>query len=194
MAVLLNLTPFADNTIVDNGPSYAYRLICRDAIREQLWMLEQTAKKDNGGRYVFCHILLPHHNEYMFDENERLPLPAISVGGSLEGYTNHLSYITRRLTEVIKLIPEDAIIILQADTGYIVQPGRDAPDFLTKASAYTLNAIRLPNSNYVPESLVNTYRLLLNEPLLPDRFCFTRVVSGVGRAYETPTGEYIEVG
>jgi len=184
-------------TPLGNFNDYRQRRFAREAVLFQFNTLEKIARKDTGGNYIFSHILLPHHNFYLFDKNGNLP----TIKTHPDSYANHITYSNQRIMGLMKLIPDTAIIILQSDEGYFShktyqwieeENGKLPGNSIIEERAYILNAIRIPNySGSIPDSPVNIYRLILGKELLPDMFYFPLKYWGEGAG--DPSSKFVDM-
>jgi hypothetical protein len=166
--------------------------IQRKTILFQLDMLKRLPEVKDQPRFIFAHILIPHHSYALFHGD----------GSVIEGspeltveyvYFEHLDYINRQLKMVVDNIIEKStekpIIVLQADEGisttefYDQMYSREWVNdvHLMKQRASVLSAYYLPNGIEVPRSSVNTFRFIFSEyfncdyELLEDTFYYPKV-------------------
>lgn len=149
-------------------------------------MTRKIATIPNGPpRFVYTHLLLPHH-PYFFDQNgNRLPENRLAEWHTERfPYLDYLKYANKRLLSLIDSIrtgtSRPAVILLLSDHGYREYNG----PFPNPHHFMNLNAVLLPGgaraSFYQGMSNVNIFRVLLNQvfrqnlPLLPDSTHFLK--------------------
>lgn len=121
--------------------------------------------------YVFAHIMMPHA-PYLFDKdgNHVSPksnkLKGLQGYDDLNGYLNELQFANKQIKDIVSQIlkkSNNAIIIIQGDTGTSILNNPDVDDFKKKRLSI-LFAIHLPENYSIPQNLspVNTYRIIFN--------------------------------
>lgn len=159
--------------------------------------------KEEGPKFVFAHILLPH-DPYVYDQNCNLVEKEIKLGSDEEpqAYVNQLACTNTKLealiSEVLKNSNPDPIVVIQSDEGPFPQEFKGLVGggidwtALSKESLTThmliLNALHLPefkNSQKFLRSTmtpVNTFRVIFNHyfgtnlEILPDKsYIFARM-------------------
>jgi hypothetical protein len=118
-----------------------------------------------GPRFVFAHLVIPHHPFVFGPNGEEINYIDQSVPDFpyyVVGYRNQVIFINKRIEEVIKTILAESdnppIIVIQGDHG-------PAPFDVIENRMYILNAYYLPGGSqglYKTISPVNTFRLILN--------------------------------
>ncbi len=184
------------------------RLSEREAVLYQLDTLNKIAvdnAHDNQPTFTFCHILLPHHDERLFNADGTYPAGDQLARSIEEDYVNKISYLNtciKTLASNLLSNKDDLpVIIFQGDEGISsteftkLTQGRfnqalQLPDNIVAQRAWILNAIYLPeganDSLYSTLSPINTFRIIFNRyfgtnyDLLPDQFYFPRVYAGAG--------------
>jgi len=155
-------------------------------------MLETVAEWE-GPKFVFMHMIPPHH-PYLFDREGNIKRHAYisnqfefhkHLWGEKDQYIDQLIFITKKIKAAIQTILDKSktppIIILQSDHGPIL---KNSPrgDYL-KARTAILNAFFLPGeTNFLYDTItpVNTFRLIFNHyfntslPLLPDETFYSK--------------------
>jgi len=154
------------------------------------------ATQVEGPTFVFAHITAPHF-PFIFDEEGNPIEPPSGVGSRsdyeydeyLEGYTNQLIFVTKRLEATLDQIlaqsPDPPIIIVQADHG----PAAELDSSWSVEESFVPERMSILNVYYFPdrdyealyESItpVNTFRVIFNEffgtdyELLEDRSFFS---------------------
>jgi hypothetical protein len=149
-------------------------------------------KNDDGPKFIFAHIMLPHQ-PYVFGENgEPIQSKAINKlnwDWSQERYLGQLKFANQKLQEIIpKLLESDnePIIIIQSDHG--MRHGLDdwdnpTKDFLEKRhgsikSYYFPGGVK--NLLFENTTAVNTFRIIFNQyidpniELLPDKIFLSK--------------------
>ncbi len=136
-----------------------------------------------GAYFVFAHIVAPHPPFVFGPNGERMPQagPMTMADGShfqgtreayIAGYVGQLTYLNRRLEEVILAILESSrvppVIVLQADHGpgaYLVWEDREQTDLRERTSILTAVYVARDTcrqSLYPSLAPVNTFRVLLD--------------------------------
>ncbi len=183
-----------------------------DLLRENhLYKFSQLEKiiDQPGPKYIFAHMLLPHH-PYVFDENCN---PYHSPTDSREDfeYINQLQCTNKKMTDLITQIlkrsKKPPVIIIQSDEGYfkIDEMNKDGEGVdWTKISPQAIEthmrnliAVYLPKTNdnhqinlSLLKTPVNTFRLIFNYyfqtqfKLLPDTAYFIPHLDYPYRFYE----------
>lgn len=137
----------------------------------------ETLTRNQYGRplFVFAHIKSPHHPFVFGKDGEEVEQPPrknlIREYGAL--YSKQAEYISTRMTEVLRAIRAnfpDAIIVVHGDHGPRSDAirGRGSREEFINDHVAILNALYLPGEDamdmlYPRISLVNTYRVILNE-------------------------------
>jgi hypothetical protein len=140
--------------------------------RRVLFLLEQL--KDDvldipSPKFVFAHLIIPHH-PFVFGPNGEEVKESVSNISSVpsfsiykQGYSDHVTYINKRIDEIIDIIleqsPNPPVIIIQGDHG-------PAPFDVDRYRMPILNAYYFPdgaNGLYQTISPVNTFRVVLNK-------------------------------
>lgn len=158
-----------------------------------LEQLEETVPDISSPKFVFAHIVVPHHPFVFGPNGEALDYETSGVPEFSEykvKYPDQVTYINRRIEEIVDLIletsPNPPIIIIQGDHG-------PAPFEVMERRMRILNAYYFPDNTeglYPAITPVNTFRLILNKyfnqdlPLLEDRSLFSE--------YDIPYN-YVEV-
>lgn len=127
--------------------------------------------------FVFAHIKSPHH-PFVFSKDGAEVRPSKAKGlwllaEYLTLYSHQAEYISTRMTEVLRAIRAnfpDAIIVVHGDHGPRSDAirGRGSREEFINDHVAILNALYLPGEDavdmlYPRISLVNTYRVILNE-------------------------------
>jgi hypothetical protein len=140
--------------------------------RRALFVLEQLEDdvlEIPSPKFVFAHLIIPHH-PFVFGPNGEEVKESISNISSVpsfpiykQGYSDHVTYINKRIQEIIDIIlersPNLPIIIIQGDHG-------PAPFDVIRYRMPILNAYYFPNGTdglYETISPVNTFRVVLNK-------------------------------
>ncbi len=152
----------------------------RRAIEKKFDTLAQMPEKE-GPKFVFAHLLLPHH-PYVFDpEGERLPEEEVEGMTEAEKYLSQLAFANQKLSWLIDQILEKSerppIIILQSDEGPFIPfhleyggagtDWRQLDDEAIRTHMRILNAYHLPGVDadeilYPSITPVNTFRVILD--------------------------------
>ncbi|MDD4876902.1 MAG: hypothetical protein PHQ86_07235 [Dehalococcoidales bacterium] len=147
--------------------------IQRKVILYQLDTLRQLPQQEDQPRFIFAHILIPHHACALFHGNGEIMEPNPSLTTEYV-YFQHVDYINNQLEAVIDDIigaSPDSIIILQADEGIstsefyneMYSTGWVNDTKLMKQRAFILSAYYLPREIEIPQSSVNTFRTVFRE-------------------------------
>jgi hypothetical protein len=183
----------------------------REGIIFQLDTLRRIALQNSqtdSPVFTFCHILLPHHNEFLFNADGSYPAGEQLKMSIEENYINKITYLNQQIKELVNSFLADKdtppIIVLQSDEGISTTEFTlmtknqfnvelDIPPELIRQRACVLNAVYLPDGNniglYPSVSSVNIFRLIFNHyfdtdyEILPDKFYFPRIYSGSGNGY-----------
>ncbi len=155
--------------------------------------LETTVPKIPSPKFVFAHLVIPHHPFVFGPNGEKLNSIVESVPHWDEykvKYPNQVTYINQRILEVVDLIlktsPKPPIIVIQGDHG-------PAPFEVIARRMKNLNVYYFPDNTdglYPTITPVNTFRVILdkyfgqNYPMLEDRSFYS--------AYDVPYN-YVEV-
>jgi len=107
-------------------------------------MLEQEKKLSKKGRYVFCHLMIPHE-PYVFDKNGNNSKPEPKT---LDKYLNMSAYSISLLNKLIQTLKslnryEDSLIIVQGDHGAYWHKS----DFTQNKGAFSSIKLRSLNRN-----------------------------------------------
>ena len=182
------------------------RQLARESTLFQLNTLK-TLPNYSQPTFVFCHLLIPHHNFYMFNADGSYPTrEEVASVDWHDFYVGQIEYLNRQLEEIVTVIlgksSRPTIIVIQSDEGFSSSQyfehlwARDYTSIYTnthilKERAYILNAYYLPegfDSLYSDISPVNTFRVIFNEhldgdfELLPDKFYFAKKISEPGES------------
>ena len=148
-----------------------------------LQSLEQTVPEIPSPKFVFAHLVIPHH-PFVFGPNgealdyEKTGVPAFSE--YKVKYPDQVRYINQRIEKIVDQIlrdsPHPPIIIIQGDHG-------PAPFDVIERRMKNLNAYYLPESArgklYPSISPVNTFRVIFDKyfnqsfPMLEDKSLFS---------------------
>jgi hypothetical protein len=155
--------------------------------------LEKTVPEIPGPKFVFAHLVIPHHPFVFGPNGEELNSIEAGVPPFEEykvKYPDQVTYINKRITAIVDLIlrtsPNPPIIVIQGDHG-------PAPFDVIERRMKNLNAYYFPDNDeglYPTITPVNTFRLILNKyfgqnyPMLEDRAFFSE--------YDIPYN-YVEV-
>ncbi|HEX7844802.1 MAG TPA: sulfatase-like hydrolase/transferase [Chitinophagaceae bacterium] len=139
-----------------------------------------AATKSEHPRFIFSHLIMPHHPYYYDSLGNRNPYvdSRRDVEDGKKDYIQYLTYCNKRLLDLVDTIISSSqkppIIILMSDHGYRRFYDKKYNDF----QFMTLNTVLFPNRNYSGfydgMSNVNQLRVLLNSqfgqklPLLKD--------------------------
>jgi hypothetical protein len=175
---------------------WPFKSIEKDKVKmvgEQLTALNSLASQKSGGKFVFAHILVPHH-PYVFNSDGSISQFQTSdnYGTTIKTkYLNQLQYINTEMSKTIKKIMDStngqAVIILNADEGtYPQEMNSDAfdlaapLDYMSKTDMNTWSEKWLKmkfgilQAAYIPKasqqdvqnlSSVNVFRVILNSYL-----------------------------
>jgi hypothetical protein len=155
--------------------------------------LEKTVPEIPSPKFVFAHLVIPHHPFVFGPNGEELNSIEAGVPPFEEyrvKYPDQVTYINKRITTIIDLIlqssPNPPIIVIQGDHG-------PAPFDVIERRMKNLNVYYFPDNDeglYPTITPVNTFRLVLNKyfgqnyPMLEDRAFFSE--------YDIPYN-YVEV-
>jgi hypothetical protein len=158
-----------------------------------LQQLEETVPSIASPKFVFAHLVIPHHPFVFGPNGEALTYDKNDVPEFSEykvKYPDQVTYINKRMEKIVDLIlktsPHPPIIIIQGDHG-------PAPFDVMERRMKNLNAIYFPDNQdglYPTLTPVNTFRIILNKyfnqnyPMLEDRSLFSQ--------YDVPYN-YVEV-
>jgi len=158
-----------------------------------LQQLEETVPNIPGPKFVFAHLVIPHHPFVFGPNGEALDYDKNGVPEFSEykvKYPDQVTYINKRIEKIVDLIlqtsPNPPIIIIQGDHG-------PAPFDVIERRMKNLNAYYFPDNSdglYPTITPVNTFRVIFNKyfkqnyPLLEDKSLFSE--------YDIPYN-YIEV-
>lgn len=129
--------------------------------------LEEEVPRIPGPKFVFAHVVIPHH-PFVFGANGE-PIQLSSSVATLpdyetylKGYRDHVTYANKRVEQIVRIIletsPNPPIIVIQADHG-------PAPWDIYEHRMYILNAYYFPDGPdglYPTITPVNTFRLIFN--------------------------------
>lgn len=138
-----------------------------DAHRAALDGLAGVAE-DPDPTFTFAHILLPHP-PWVFDRDGTVVESWGSLGGAWDdpsAYLEQVEYVNGELLRILDAVGPEAHVVIQGDHGPAFRA--DAPDRVAERMSI-LAAYRIGSD--VPASMtpVNTFRVLLELPTLPDR-------------------------
>lgn len=147
-----------------------------------LQQLEETVPKIDSPKFVFAHLVIPHHPFVFGPNGESLDYETSGVPDFKEykvKYPDQVTYINKRIEKIVDLIlrtsPNPPIIVIQGDHG-------PAPFDIIERRMKNLNAYYFPDNTdglYPTITPVNTFRVILdkyfkqNYPLLDDRSLFS---------------------
>jgi hypothetical protein len=133
-------------------------------------LLEEPKRQTPKPRFVYAHLTMPHYPYYFRSNGEPNPIELLQEGqqSRKKEYIEYLQFTNGLLLETIDRILTSSrkppIILLMGDHGF-----REFPEGFEKNAPFyymNLNAVLLPNRNYVPFyngiSTVNQFRALLN--------------------------------
>ena len=168
--------------MVDEPPERASAEWYRRRTLFALDALETTVPDIPSPKFVFAHLVIPHH-PFVFGPNGE-ELNAIEAGVPefeeyKAKYPDQVTYINKRITEIIDLIlhtsPNPPVILLQGDHG-------PAPFDVIERRMKNLNVYYFPDNNeglYPTITPVNTFRVIFNKyfgqnyPMLPDKSLYS---------------------
>lgn len=158
-----------------------------------LQQLEETIPDIASPKFVFAHLVIPHHPFVFGPNGEYLPYQTRAVPKFDEykvRYPDQVTYINKRIEKIIDQIlqtsPNPPIIIIQGDHG-------PAPFDVMERRMKILNAYYFPDNTdglYPTITPANTFRVIFNKyflqeyPMLEDRSLFSE--------YDIPYN-YVEV-
>jgi len=158
-----------------------------------LEQMETTVPEIPGPKFVFLHLVIPHHPFVFGPNGEELDSIESGVPKFEEykvKYPDQVTYINARITAIVDLIlqssPHPPVIVIQGDHG-------PAPFDVIERRMRILNAYYFPDGHkglYPTISPANTFRLIFNKyfgqnyPMLEDKALFS--------AYDIPYN-YVEV-
>ncbi|HJS17968.1 MAG TPA: hypothetical protein VJ785_04425 [Anaerolineales bacterium] len=147
-----------------------------------LEQMEEVVPQIAGPKFVFAHLVIPHHPFVFGPNGEELTYDKSGVPEFDEyrvKYPDQVIYVNQRIEAIIDLIletsPKQPIIIIQGDHG-------PAPFDVPERRMKILNAYYFPDDTeglYPTITPVNTFRLILNKyflqdvPMLEDRSLFS---------------------
>jgi len=133
-----------------------------------LQQLEEKVLAIPGPKFVFAHLVIPHH-PFVFGPNGEPIQPIFYEPSEMEfsmyrkGYIDQVIFINKRIEKLVRMILDGSsrppIIIIQGDHG-------PAPWGVRENRMYILNAYyfpRGPSGLYESITPVNTFRLIFNE-------------------------------
>lgn len=168
--------------MVDESPEKRsadwYRTRTKFALQE----MEEVVPDIPGPKFVFVHLVIPHHPFVFGPNGEELSYDKSGVPEFNEyrvKYPDQVTYINKRIEKIVDLIlktsPNPPIIVIQGDHG-------PAPFDVDERRMKILNAYYFPDNTeglYPTITPVNTFRVILNKyflqniPLLEDRSLFS---------------------
>ena len=144
--------------------------------------LEKTVPDIPGPKFVFAHLVIPHHPFVFGPNGEELNSIEAGVPKFEEykvKYPDQVTYINKRILAIVDLIlknsPKPPIIVIQGDHG-------PAPFDVIPRRMKNLNAYYFPDNSeglYPRITPVNTFRVILNKyfgqnyPMLEDRSLYS---------------------
>lgn len=147
-----------------------------------LQQLEETVPDIESPKFVFAHLVIPHHPFVFGPNGEELPYQSRAVPKFEEykvRYPDQVTYINKRIEAIVDLIlqtsPNPPIIIIQGDHG-------PAPFDVMERRMKILNAYYFPDNAdglYPTITPANTFRVIFNKyflqeyPMLEDRSLFS---------------------
>jgi hypothetical protein len=173
--------------MVDEPPERASAEWYRRRTLFALEQLETTVLEIASPKFVFAHLVIPHHPFVFGPNGEELNSIEAGVPDFDEykaKYPDQVTYINQRISAVVDLIlrnsPKSPIIVIQGDHG-------PAPFDVIERRTKNLNAYYFPDNFeglYPTITPVNTFRLIFNKyfgqkyPILEDRSLYS--------AYDVP--------
>ncbi len=133
-----------------------------------LQQLEEVVPNLSGPKFVFAHLVIPHH-PFVFGPNGEEVRESVSDVARvpdfpvyLQGYSDHVTYINKRMEEIVRVIlemsPYPPLIIIQGDHG-------PAPFDVIERRMKILNVYYLPGADedlYATITPVNSFRVIFN--------------------------------
>ena len=168
--------------MVDEPPERVSAAWYRRRTLFALNQLEKTVPKIPGPKFVFAHLVIPHH-PFVFGPNGQ-ELNSIESGVPKFDeykvkYPDQVTYINKRILAIVDLIlkdsPEPPVIIIQGDHG-------PAPFDVIPRRMKNLNTYYFPDNTeglYPTITPVNTFRVIFNKyfgqqyPMLEDRSLYS---------------------
>jgi hypothetical protein len=168
--------------MVDEPPERVSAAWYRRRTLFALDQLEKTVPDIPGPKFVFAHLVIPHH-PFVFGPNGQ-ELNGIEAGVPKFDeykvkYPDQVTYINKRILAIVDLIlkssPKPPVIIIQGDHG-------PAPFDVIPRRMKNLNAYYFPDNTqglYPTITPVNTFRLIFNKyfgqqyPMLEDRSLYS---------------------
>ncbi len=142
--------------------------------------IELSARKSSTPRFVYSHLIMPHHPYYFDSTGRAIPADSLTDDQAMDpaSFISYLKYSNRELLKLVDTIrlnsPRPPVIFLMSDHGF--REFREPVNH--RFRFYTLNAICYPDSNYTGlykgMSNINQFRLFFNShfsqrlPLLKD--------------------------
>ena len=168
--------------MADDSPEKRSAQWYRTRTKFALEQMDEVIPEVPGPKFIFLHLVIPHHPFVFGPNGEELPYDKSGVPEFDEykvKYPDQVKYINKRITQVVDRIlessPNPPIIVIQGDHG-------PAPFDVDERRMKILNAYYFPDNNeglYPAITPVNTFRLILNKyfrqnlPLLKDRSLFS---------------------
>jgi hypothetical protein len=173
--------------MVDEPPERASAAWYRRRTLSALEQLETVVPKIPSPKFVFAHLVIPHHPFVFGPNGEELNSIEADVPAFEEykvKYPDQVTYINQRILAIVDLILQDSpnppVIVIQGDHG-------PAPFDMVERRMKNLNIYYFPDNTeglYPTITPVNTFRLIFNKyfgqnyPLLEDRSLYS--------AYDVP--------
>jgi hypothetical protein len=173
--------------MVDDPPERASAAWYRRRTLSALKQLETTVPDIPSPKFVFAHLVIPHHPFVFGSKGEELNSIEAGVPKFEEykvKYPDQVTYINQRITAIVDLIlqnsPNPPVIVIQGDHG-------PAPFDVIERRMKNLNVYYFPDNTqglYPTITPVNTFRLIFNKyfgqkyPMLEDRSLYS--------AYDVP--------
>ena len=168
--------------LVNEPPERASAEWYRRRTLSALDAMETTVPDISGPKFVFMHLVIPHHPFVFGPNGEELDSIESGVPKFEEykvKYPDQVTYINQRITSIVDLIlqssPNPPIIVIQGDHG-------PAPFDVIERRMKILNVYYFPDDLeglYPTITPVNTFRLIFNKyfgqnyPLLEDRSLYS---------------------
>lgn len=179
--------------MVDEPPERASAEWYRRRTLFALDQMERTVPNISSPKFVFAHLVIPHHPFVFGPNGEELNSIEAGVPNFEEykvKYPDQVTYINKRMLAIVDLIlqssPKPPIIIIQGDHG-------PAPFDVIERRMKNLNVYYFPDNTaglYPTITPVNTFRVILskyfgqNYPMLEDKSFYS--------AYDVPYN-YVEI-
>ena len=140
--------------------------------------LENVPRQHKERKFVFSHIIMPHH-PYLFDENGKILRDANlsdqfefqkRLWSDRDGYLSQLKFLNKQVVEIVETLSRESdnppFIVIMSDHGpqLLDSSGKRVPEFDYGRSSILLSVLTPDKNKELPvKSSVNLFKYLFNQ-------------------------------